>query len=70
MKSSKKNQAPLPKCVIYTICMDTDSKTLTFKAESDGISKCQYYNLEVIPLGMAMKQITDLICPSTPQNFR
>lgn len=70
MKSSVKNPAPMPKRVTYTICMDTDEKTLTFNAESDGIAKSQVYNLEVIPLGMAMKQITDLICPSTPQNFR
>lgn len=70
MKSSVKNSASMPKRVIYTICMDTDEKSLTFNAESDGNAKSQVYNLEVIPLGMALKQITDLICPSSPQNFR
>lgn len=70
MKSSKNPAAPMPKRVVYTICMDTDEKSLTFNAESDGIAKSQVYNLEVIPIGMAMKQITDLICPSNPQNFR
>lgn len=70
MKTSKNPAASMPKRVIYTICMDTDEKTLTFNAESDGMAKSQVYNLEVIPIGMAMKQITDLICPSSPQNFR